>query len=352
MSKVLIIGSNYYDFITSVSSAFTSLGWETVTETYELPVHPFKGILKWKHKLSIHKQALIEQNRIDYSHYLFNQFNTHKPDLVFIMNGGILTDQVLINMKSQCKVVIWMYDTIKRYPQCINHIDCVDKFFCFEQSDLEYYNKIGKNAFFLPQACDTDIYHPIICNQKDIDILFVGTLYKYQKRIDLLKAVIAAFPDKRIMIYGIYKPWYKGLLKCLFRERRDIFMNHNVSTKEANILYNKAKVVINIHHETQLFGANPKVFEICGSGAYQICDANPYISSLFPNNEVGLYRNKEELLHQIAFALEPSHANICQKKALEAREIIVNRHTYLNRIATVLEKTGFTVSQTTNHPTA
>jgi spore maturation protein CgeB len=38
---------------------------------------------------------------------------------------------------------------------------------------------------------------------------------------------------------------------------------------------------LNIHHEQSQNGANPKVFEICGSGSYQICDANPYIESFF-----------------------------------------------------------------------
>lgn len=349
MSKVLIIGSNYFNYITSVSNAFKALGWETQTETYELPVHPFKGKLKWKHKLSFDKTSIVNQNRIDYSQYIFKRFESYKPDLVFILNGGILTTQVLSNMKSKCKVVIWMYDTIQRYPQCINHIDCVDYFFCFEQSDLEYYDKLGKNALFLPQACDTDIYHPIDNVDKDIDILFVGTLYKYQKRIDLLKSVIAAFPNKQIKVYGIYKPWYKGLIKCLLRERRDIFMNHNISTKEANLLYNRAKVVLNIHHESQVDGANPKVFEISGSGAYQICDANSYIRSLFPNDEIGLYQNEKELLNQIEFALDPSHSDVCRKKAQAARQIVVNQHTFVNRMTTVLEKIGYSFPGNKNH---
>ena len=125
-------------------------------------------------------------------------------------------------------------------------------------------------------------------------------------------------------------------------------MNHNVSTEEANALYNRAKIVLNIHHETQSNGANPKVLEISGSGAYQICDSNPYILSIFPNKEIGLYQSKEELFQQIEFALNPANAIICQKKANAARQIVANHHTFINRITTVLEKTGYPVI-TDNH---
>jgi len=169
--------------------------------------------------------------------------------------------------------------------------------------------------------------------KKDIDILFVGNLYGYKKRIQYLREVVKVFPENKILIYGNYKPYYKNLLKWLFRERRDIYMNKNAPCREVNLLYNRARVVLNIHHEQSQNGANPKVFEICGSGAYQVCDKNPYISSLFPNNEVGLYSNQEEFIDCIADALKNDKINL----AKAAHDLVCSEHTYLHRIGEALK---------------
>ena len=90
--------------------------------------------------------------------------------------------------------------------------------------------------------------------------------------------------------------------------------------------------MLNIHHEQQRNGANPKVYEIAASGAYQICDANPYIEQLFPNGEVGLYHNEQELYALIDYAL--THDMSAQAQA--AHDIIVQHHTFTQRIQKML----------------
>ena len=167
---------------------------------------------------------------------------------------------------------------------------------------------------------------------KDLDIVFAGDLWQSKKRRQLIQAVVSHYNDRTIRVWGIYKPWYKGFWQWITRERRDVYTNRNASAEQLNLDYNRAKVVLNIHHEQQKDGANPKVFEICASGAYQLCDANPYIESLFPNGEVGLYHNEQELFALIDYAL--THDMSAQAQA--AREQIISHHTFKQRIETVL----------------
>ena len=161
----------------------------------------------------------------------------------------------------------------------------------------------------------------------------MGDLYHSPRRQQYIRTIIGAFPGRIIKVAGIYKPWYKNPLKALMRERRDIYTNRNISPEEVNALYNRARVVLNIHNEQQTDGANPKVFEICASGAYQICDANPYIRELFPDGSVGLYETGEELVSQVRTALSGDMS----QRAAAARQKVLEGHVFGTRIATVIK---------------
>ena len=137
-------------------------------------------------------------------------------------------------------------------------------------------------------------------------------------------------------MYGWYQPWFKGLKAWLRRPHKRIYRNINVSSEKANLLYNRARVVLNIHQEHQKDGANPRVFEICGSGAYQICDWNPYVASLFSEGTIGIYKNNEELFSLIEAGLTTD----VHSKAMAAHSIVAHNHTFQHRIKFVLETLG------------
>lgn len=334
MSRVLIISSPYFGYQNSVGRAFQALNYEVRIETYDEPIHPFKGLLRWRHKFAVNKERLRAKSRALYDIYIKQVFDTFSPDIVFIYNGSILLDERLDYFRKTSKVICWMYDSVQRrgMERCKSHIDHADAVFCFEESDVEYYASQGKKSYFLPQAADPSVYFPINGSEKDIDILFVGVIYTSQKRIDMLKYIISKFPDKKIVIYGEYKPYFKNPVKCLFREHRDIFKNHNIPPEKVNELFNRTKVALNIHNAQTFNGANPRVFETCAAGAYQICDTNPFIESLFQHEEIGLYHSKEEMAEKIQYALEHDMSN--QAKA--AHEIIMNEHTFISRVKCML----------------
>lgn len=335
MPKILIIGTNYFNFNQSLASAFQTLGRTVHLESYDEPIHPFRGWLKWRHKFSLNREKLREKHVAKYQKHILSQFQNIDPDLVLVLNGAILKPETLTLFRENAKVVLWMYDSVFRYPKCMNHIDFVDYAFFYEQKDVAHYQALGKKAYFLPQAADVNLYYPTK-NQKILDILFVGVLYRYLKRIHLLTKVAEKFSSRKIKIVGKYKPIEKNIFKWLFREKRSVFTNRNVSPSEVNTLYNQSRMVTNIHHETQVEGANPKVFEICASGAYQICDYNPYIASLFPNGEIGLYKNEQELFDLIEDALK----NDKSEQAKKAYEIVMENHTFEARMKEVLQIIG------------
>ena len=333
MSKVFIIGPNYYNFLPAVESAYRELGWETVVSGYDTPVHPYSGLAKLRYKLSRDRDGLIARSREAYQNEVLTVFEQNRPDLVFIMNGDFLEAATLDCIRHSAKVALWLFDSRTKLPASVGHADHVDALFCFEQDDVAWFLSQGKQAFFLPQACDTSRYHPIAGSEKDIDILFVGTLFYSPKRKAVMNAVIAHFPERRIEVYGWYQPWFKGLKAWLKRPHKQIYKNVNVPSEKANELYNRAHIVLNIHQEHQKNGANPRVFEICGAGAYQICDWNPYIASLFPEGIIGLYHDREELLALIETGLIED----VSKKAALACSYVRSNHSFVNRMSFVVD---------------
>ena len=137
-----------------------------------------------------------------------------------------------------------------------------------------------------------------------------------------------------MLFYGEYKPYFKNPIAWFFRGYRDVFLNYNINPASVNDLFARTKVALNIHHKQTFNGANQRLFEVCGAGAYQICDANPYIKQLFPNGEIGIYHNEEELFELIDYAL--SHDMTDRAKA--AYDIVTTQHTFVARIETMLNK--------------
>jgi len=335
MKRVLVIGPSFYCYNYSIGDAFEKLGYAVQIVEFDEPVNPFNLRNRILNKLPFSRKFIQNSSRVFFNSSILKRFADFNPELVFIYNGDILEPSTISFFKQTAKVSIWALDGVSRHPRSEQLAPLVNAYFCFEQNDVYSLKSKGINVYFLPQACDTKIYHPIP-SIKDIDILFVGALYDYPNRIKLLKKVVDTFPQYKIAVYGIYKPWYKNPLKWLFREKRDIFKNYSIPPEEVNRLYNRSKICLNIHHPQSKNGANPKVFEISGAGAFQLVDWNPFIESIFPSQEIAMYRSEKELIDMIVYYLHQDNTVMIEK----AYKLISEKHTFVNRMSYVLKILG------------
>lgn len=330
--KVLILGPSFFGYNYSIQRAFQAQGYHTSVIEYDEPVHPFNLKNMIWHKLFPRSKKLREKSRAAFNAFVLNAYETYQPDLVFIYNGDILEKETIRLFRKKSKVAVWMLDGVFRHPDSIAIAPEVDVYFCFEQSDVDKLTPLGINACFLPQGYDPTVYFPME-TEKDIDILFVGALYQYPKRIRLLKLLVDAMGDDYIIrVYGKYKPFVKDPVKWLFRERRDIFLNKNVPSEIVNSLYNRAKICINIHHEQSVNGANPKVFEICGSAAFQMVDYKQYIAEIFSRGEVTLYTSDDDFIQKVRQYI----ISDTTWQAAEAHRVALMHHTFDCRIKEAL----------------
>ena len=332
-NRVLLIGPNFHYFLQSMQNAFCKLGWEVCVCPYDNPIHPYNTINKFRYKLSKDKFALKERSRINYRQYIESAFDEINPQLVLIINGDNILPQTVAYFASKTKVGIWLFDSITRIADTLPNIPYAHAVFCYEKEDIPFIkNQYNIDAHFIPQAVDEDMYYQLQTNKK-WDIVFAGDIFHSEKRKQIIPSIVKKYAQKAICIWGLYKPYYKSVWVWLTRERRDIYRNCNAGVKQLNLDYNQARIVLNVHHEQQRDGANPKVFEIAATGSYQICDANPFIEQLFPNGEIGLYHNSQELYELIDYAL----MHDMSKQAEKARQIVITNHTFTHRVKQMLK---------------
>ena len=341
MPRTLIIGPRFHYFNVSIERAFRALGFVTKVFAYDNPVHPYTLYNKIRYKLTGDKLAMKRQSREGFQPAVKTVFEEVRPDVVFVMNGDMLLPSTIEGWRKRgAKVALWFFDSMTHIPLCEDNIPAVDAVFCYEQTDIPIIReRYGVEARFLPQAVDTELYYPLKKSETEeplFDLVFAGDIFHSRRRREIIQAIVAHYPELRIRVWGEYKPWYKNPLKWLLRERRDVYQNRNASASQLNHDYNHSRIVLNIHIEQQQDGANPKVYEIAASGAYQICNANPYLEQLFAHGEVGLYHNLDELFALIDDALLQDK----RPHAIGAHHIVVAHHTFVHRLRQVLEVLG------------
>ena len=111
-----------------------------------------------------------------------------------------------------------------------------------------------------------------------------------------------------------------------------------------------AQVVLNIHtwFGRWDYGLNPRVFEACGYGAFQLVDWKREMESLFGNTEDGngglvAFRTVADLKEKLRYYLNAPE----ERAAIAARghRIALERHTYHHRMREALAVMGFSVSR-------
>lgn len=256
-----------------------------------------------------------------------------KYDLCVVLKGESLFPETIDKLKANCsKVINWFFDPICTLDKdFFKSIPKYDLFFVKDMFIKKRLIQIGfKNIDFLLEAFDENIYHPI--DKKEIfyqnDISFVGNIYPY--RFKLLEP-INEHNKYHVKLYGNLVQIKKGELGQYFEYHKKAI------AQEKNLIFNTAKIVFNSHNPYEIEGANVRLFEICGSGSFQITDSTLYTKNIFePNKEIVVYHNIDELKKLVEYYLKhEDKRNEIKKNGLKRA---LKEHTYIHRIKTLMNK--------------
>lgn len=331
--KILLVGIDFFSYSVSLQHAFERLG-HTV-KTCEIKQSWGIAGKVYRELFSIYQKKVKHSNPICWGPKLLQEIrskeivliaNDFQPDLLVCFPGYGLTKSAISKMGDFHKT-IWVYDSIQRLPDLIPILSSYDTIFTFEGSDIQKYSELGYNANFLPLCVDDHVYYPVD-SKKDIDILFIGNLS--EARVRELLDIRDTFPDVKMYVFGRYSITIEKdpELKERLNKHRDIFTKRLVSSEEANTLYSRSKICINIHHGQSKYGANMRLFEICAAGGFQIVDSNPYIVENF-SDCMAVTKTIEDMKQAIRYYLENENERmiIAQKgyERIRQSESFVNR---------------------------
>jgi spore maturation protein CgeB len=284
-------------------------------------------------KLANSATAVFPQlNRWSYRS-LINQAADFRPDLMLIP-GEHPPPTVIQELKQQVRttVVQWFPDALSNFGRQYILAADYDAYFFKDEYIVQFMReKLGKRAYFLPQACNPLWHHRVDLTEEDrqryaCDVTIAGNMYWYRA---LMLEVLLAYDIK---IWGAYVPrWLESPTTRFCR-------HHYVAEEEKAKAFNAAKIVLNTMHYAEILGCNLRLFEVAGCGVFQIVDWRPNIAKfLEPETEVVTFRTREELREKVAYYL----CHDGERKAIADRAYTraQREHTYEHRLKKLLDLT-------------
>lgn len=336
--RVLVVDNGFYNYGESLEYCVKNRGYVVkrhVIENFlnfEIRVYNYitkkvKDVFRLKKEF-----ARLKYQCFEISKNILLEYKCFQPDIVIFIKADYVTREALIQMKN-AKLIVWMMDSYERYPFLICNLDLFDKIFTFEKNDINLLLSKGIKANFLPLCADRRIFYPQNV-ENDIDILFIGAMYP--DRVKLLKKIISGFARYNVQVYGYYINRFEILKKVLYKCTNMHKNFHGIiSPQEANSLYARSKICINIHNWQTSNGANPRTFEILATKSFELVDYNPYIEKEL-NDGVVIYKDENDLFYKLSYYLQ----NESERKQIAERGymITMEKHLFDSRVECLLEE--------------
>jgi len=217
-------------------------------------------------------------------------------------------------------------------PMQASHFDYV---FVNDRNSVGLFQSFArKGCWYLPHSYDPDVHNAVGDEERDDNVLFVGTGYanrrQFFQKID--------WTGIKLDLYGMW--WMPSRSKLRPFVRGDVQPNENVAE-----MYRHAGTTISIHRtqrwvdagqvidENEAFSAGPRTYEAAACGIYQVSDYRREIEEIF-GESVRFYSTPRELEAELRRAVEdPAWRKNMARKQAEA----IRPYTCQQRMATVME---------------
>ena len=176
----------------------------------------------------------------------------------------------------------------------------------------------------LLQCYDPDVFYPKENDDlKNNEVLFVGSTRHVFR--DIIKDISNTNHD-----FSVFGPFWEN-----FIDEKHI-KGDFIPNDELNQYYSSCKILLNDHWEDmkELGFISNRLFDALGCGAFIISDKMSEVDALFEGNVV-TYDGADDLNEKITYYLE--HPNERNEKASKGREIVLNNHTFDQRVNEIIK---------------
>jgi len=214
-----------------------------------------------------------------------------------------------------------------------------DKIFFIDRSWLPLLRHFSKNhnLSYLPLAGDNHAFHPLFDfpereKQRIYDICFVGSLSP-QNPSGLLRAYwLNQIPAHyKTAVFGQGIPYWSKYFSGLPSGDKE---GKVLDRTKLNEVYNRSKLVLNIHSVDHMTSVSARTFEIALSGGFQIVDDREDIHTLFPKGTFLSFRTSSEMLQLLDYWIVQTAER--ERLAENARILVLKNHTWRHRAVEML----------------
>lgn len=203
-----------------------------------------------------------------------------------------------------------------------------------EESTVNYYKeKRNKPTLHVPLAVNPSNYFPMN-DDYEYDICFIGN--GWPTRRIFFDQLLPHLKGKRIVIIG--RKWNK--LKN-YRKMKKYIKNKIVEPIQAAKIYNKTKIILNIHRDANdvnknfenlpALTPNNRTFDIAACQAFQLTTFREGLTDFYSlEDEIVSYKTMEELVEKVEYYLE--NDELREQMAKKAYEKTLKTHTYEKRM--------------------
>jgi spore maturation protein CgeB len=335
----LLVGPSFFGYNQSMSRALLDNGYET--GVIDTPAHNPTGLvnrLRIDVGQALGVQRYKDQWRKTFNADLLKRARATNPDLFMLIRGEWIDPETFSSIPAKTKL-LWFQDSAHRC--CAHHVELAKRataVFVFERLDIPYLVEKGvdpEKIRFLPMGYDPATYRDLQ-SSKEIDVSFVGRMYDERKQI--IHRLVAELPDTTFEVWGRYvrykepRTWALWMRRQMSKRLRQTYRNKNIPPQVTNEVYNRSKIALNIHHSQSQQGCNPRVFEIMGSGTFQICDRNDHVRENV-SRDVVQFEDYDDLKQKIVTFL----ADDAQREKIERKcRAVVGAHTFKARMQEAL----------------
>lgn len=193
----------------------------------------------------------------------------------------------------------------------------------------------ARHVHYLPLAADPDVFRPVtdpaLLEPYRADVSFMGAGYPNRR------ALFAHLLDHELKIWGTEWELSSDVGQRVQAGGR------RVSTEETVLIYNAARINLNLHSSVLTTGLdpdgefiNPRTYEIASCGAFQLVDRRHPLDDLFNlDHEMATFSSLEELRRKIDYYR--ARPELRKEIGARARTRVLSHHTYRHRMQILLD---------------
>lgn len=247
-----------------------------------------------------------------------------QPELIFVISPFMFNEKIFECFDNFSNIVkcAWVGDRFsifhKNVADKFDHLFYTDSFFLEEGKNFNF-----PNGSYLPLAANENRFFDK--NQKREErLLFIASYTK--QRMEFLNQI------NSINLKLIGAKWQKDYLKNIE------YLDKNININQVVDEYNLSQFILNIKHEHNVVnGLNMRSFEAIASGG---CLLQDYVKDIEINFEINknilVYNNIEEL-NELILKMKKDKL-IMNNLIKNGKELVLEKHTYKNRVNKILEQ--------------